>query len=401
MMMNNNMINNNLNNSLNNNLNNSLNNNLNKNNNQTNNLNIPYPHKKGLENLGQTCYMNSSIQCLANIEELSNELLKFINTINPNKQQLTYSFSHLLYELKFSNEKFISPKQFKQLIGQMNPLFEGNQASDSKDLVFFIIERLHNELKQNVNVSNNKINFSKQDEISQDEKKSLEYFMDDFKKKNYSIMHEIFYGINESIMKCEGCHKTRYSYQSFNMLTFALKKVKENKQELIDQGYQDKNIDLYYAFESEMKEEKLTAENMIYCNTCKELKEGSHRTKIYQLPKVLIIVLNRGKNNEDFKDKFTFPEVLTFADDKSNFYIINQEQNIRFYLSGIIVHLGESSSSGHFICYCRNKLNDKFVCYNDKSVTEQNIEVEDAMKETISKNSDEKRTPYILFYHSF
>ena len=76
------------------------------------------------------------------------------------------------------------------------------------------------------------------------------------------------------------------------------------------------------------------------------------------------------------------------------------KKNIRFFLCGLITHLGESSSSGHFICYCRNNVNEKFVMYNDTQVSE-NIEIDDAKKCSISDNANEKRTPYILFYHYF
>ena len=40
---------------------------------------------------------------------------------------------------------------------------------------------------------------------------------------------------------------------------------------------------------------------MIYCNNCKALKNGSIKQDIYKLPRVMIIVLNRGKNNQDFR----------------------------------------------------------------------------------------------------
>ena len=41
---------------------------------------------------------------------------------------------------------------------------------------------------------------------------------------------------------------------------------------------------------------------------------------------------------------------------------------------------------GHFVAFCRNKINDKWYCYNDSSVTLCNE------KEFL------KGVPYILFY---
>ena len=54
---------------------------------------------------------------------------------------------------------------------------------------------------------------------------------------------------------------------------------------------------------------------MIYCNNCKRLKKGAHQQSIYEFPYVLIIVLNRGRNNQGFNEEFDFPEKLDFTRD--------------------------------------------------------------------------------------
>ena len=77
--------------------------------------------------------------------------------------------------------------------------------------------------------------------------------------------------------------------------------------------------------------------------------------------------------------------------------IVNPNSYKKFYLCGIITHLGESGSGGHFIAYCRNNINDKFMCYNDASATP--VSSIDAMASKISNNDIEKKTPYILLYH--
>ena len=208
-------------------------------------------------------------------------------------------------------------------------------------------------------------------------------------------MSDTFYGITRSTMKCNGCNIIKYSYQTFNLLNFVLKKVKEDKLKEIGKKYYY-GIDLFDCFDSDKKEEILNGENMIYCNKCKGLKDGKHQQIIFGLPSVLIIILNRGKNNQDFDEEFKFYETLDFTGTN---YIINDNSYKKFYLCGLITHLGESGIGGHFIAYCRNNINDKFLCYNDASVCEVNIE--DAMKAKISDNEYEKKTPYILFYHFY
>ena len=366
------------------------------NNNQMNNNIVKKPpHKTGLQNLGQTCYMNSSLQCLANIDIFSDLLLNNISFLIQNKEKIPFTFAYvnLLYQLKNSNEKYLNPSNFKSVLGKFNPLFEGNNASDAKDLILFILQRELKPPKQNLN---SQMNFIQQEQISLNEKESLKQFLNDFNSSK-SFVSSTFHGIIKIQLKCDKCQKIKFSYQTFNMLTFILKNIKEYKMKGIGNDYYT-DVDIFDAFEKDRKEEILTGQNMIFCNSCQGTYSGKTKQEIYSLPPVLIIVLNRGKDNQDFNENFIFPEVLDF--NEGNFVRSNYNNFKRFFLCGIITHLGESSSSGHFICYCRKDLNDPFLCYNDTQ-TADGIEIDEGMKCNISNNSYEKRTPYILFYHYF
>ena len=156
-------------------------------------------------------------------------------------------------------------------------------------------------------------------------------------------------------------------------------------------------MNLFDAFYNQQKLENLDGNNMIYCNRCKCLTNGLHQQVIFNLPSVLIIILNRGKNNKDFNEEFTFPPTIDF----SNLNIIHNQNNVykKYYLSGVITHLGESGTAGHFISYCRNSSTSNFLCYNDTSVNE--VSIETAMSSKISQNELEKKTPYVLFYHYY
>ena len=171
-----------------------------------------------------------------------------------------------------------------------------------------------------------------------------------------------------------------------------------NFKEFGEENLRNDVINLYDAFYSENKKENLTGENMIYCNTCKALKNGWVQQSIYQLPKIMLIILNRGRNNKDFREEFQINEILDFNNAPNIFCNIdNQKKYKKYFLCGIVKHLGESGSNGHFISYYRNSMNQKFYCYNDASVAE--VSVEDAMKTKISRNENEDMIPYILFYH--
>jgi ubiquitin C-terminal hydrolase len=333
---------------------------------------------------------------LSNISELSQKLLNIFNNkqFDIDKQPLTVAFSILLFELINYKKTFIVPSIIKEILGQLNPLFEGLHAADPKDLIFFIIEKLHKELNQAQQIQQQicKIDYQQQELDSRDEKKMFNKFINDSSQKNNSFISRNFYGIHRISMKCESCGVTQYSFKAFNLLIFQLKKVKEEMKKELGKYYQ--KLNLFDAFEVERKEELLKGENMIYCNACKSLKNGKLKQQIFGLPSVMIIILDRGKDNTDFNEEFDFPEKLDFSNTN---IIINKNSYQKFFLCGVITYLGGSGSSGHYISYCRSGPNNGFICYNDSSVFD--VSIKDAISTTISAKDYEKRTPYILIYH--
>jgi ubiquitin C-terminal hydrolase len=357
-------------------------------------INQIYPHRTGLQNIGQTCYMNSTIQCLSNIKYLSDNLIKHFGKFDIENQPLSVAFSSLVYDLFTTQKKYIAPKLFKKIIGKLNPLFEGMHAADAKDLIFFLLETMHKELnKIKINSEESNIDYAQLEKDSFDEDKMFQHFIKEYKEKNKSIISDTFYGIIRSTMKCNSCNKTKFSFQTFNLLIFQLKNIKEYniKTRKNNNKYV---INIYDAFDCDKKEEVLDGENMIYCNSCKGLRSGTHQQIIYSLPRVLIIILNRGRNNLDFNENFNFHQDLDLSIED---YVIRSDIYTKFYLQCVITHLGESGSGGHFIAYCRNGPNEEFLCYNDASVSRATVK--DAMSSNISENVYEKRTPYILVYH--
>ncbi len=111
-------------------------------------------HCLGLENIGATCYMNATIQCLCHVSKLKeyfqNKQLVDNDTYNKNCE-LTKEFYNLvnsLWKEPTYNKQYFTPTDFKNCISRMNPLFQGIQANDSKDLILFIYETIHDEINK-------------------------------------------------------------------------------------------------------------------------------------------------------------------------------------------------------------------------------------------------------------
>ena len=346
---------------------------------------IKFPHQICLMNIGQACYINATIQCLSNIKSLSNFLLLGYGTFDSNKQPLCTSYSSLLYSLFHSKDSFIKPDLFCEICEKLNPIFEKSNENDTdaKDFFLFVINIIHKELTPKRIDNSNEIDFLQNKIDSKDEKSVIKDFLKKY-NLNKTIISDLFYGMNRFVVTCNNCKISSYSFQTFNILIFSLKKIKEYKTKecKLSSG---KDLNLYDAFLCEQEIKTLEGEDCIYCEQCKKMTTGLYKNDIYGLPKILIIVLDRGRNNQDFKEEFWFDEILDFSDKN---IICNKDSFQKFYLCGIISYIRKNEVEGNYIAYSRTNNNDNFLCYNDTSLT--SVSVLEAMT---------NKLPYILVYH--
>ena len=347
----------------------------------------------GLENIGATCYMNAPLQCMAHCIEVSEEILTWYHNNMDNKKkskELSCAFAEVLDNiyLKRNNKNFFSPNRFKQVISK-NSLFKGIQANDSKDILNYLIEELHKELND---LYEPDVNNDMNENIIVDQRDQMaifNYFMKSFRKNYHSIISNYLYGIQKTITKCSFCETMIYNFQAYSFLIFPLLEVK--KFVIINNfvnpffNFQNYILNIFDCFNYFRKIDFFTGPNQIHCNQCNCLRDAYYCNVLYSAPLILCIVLNRGKNNEDFKEKFNFSTELNLSN-----YVDENSYFAKYYLIGVVCHIGDSSMSGHFFSYCRSHKNSPWYKYNDSIVTpcDEN-EILGAF------------TPYILFYHRY
>ena len=349
----------------------------------------------GLQNIGAPSYMNATLQCFCHIERFVRNFKynqHIIDYANKDNKTLTYSFKSLIeklwpnnYDEPYFNEKAFAPKEFKEKISKLNPLFEGIAANDAKDLVNFIIMTLHIEL--NIKPPNP----NRKDNIFLDQRNQaimLNNFIEDFTLNNRSIISDLFYAMNCNITKCANCNIQIFNYQTYFFLVFPLEEVRKfknnNYQYNFNNNFISNEVNIYDCFEYDRKINLMSGENIMYCNYCKRNSNCYMCTSLVTCPEILIILLNRGHGIE-FNIKIDFPENLNLYN-----YIELKNTGFNYQLIGVITHIGESSMSGHFIAYCKDPISQTlWHKYNDAMVNE----VSDFKNEVINF-----AMPYLLFY---
>ena len=344
----------------------------------------------GLDNVGATCYMNATLQCLAHIKKISDHIVNYKRNkkfTDAKKYKLTKAYAEVVNGIWFPEEgkRSFAPNEFKKVIGEMNSLFAPTAANDAKDLLIFLIEQMHNELNKTKETNLALIMPDNMDPTNQQQ--VFQCFAQEFTKKYNSVFSTYCYGSNTSMTLCHGCNIAKYSFQCFSFIIFPLLEAKNHRNYLISCGslpqqLYNQPLNIEDCFNYYQKIEFFTGDNQMYCNYCRQLRNASMCTQIYYAPLVLILVLNRGRGNLDFREKFVFWETINLFN-----YVQFKMPDNTYFLSGIITHLGESGEGGHFIAFCRMSKDSKWYCYNDSIVNESNF-----------NEINNKGTPYILFY---
>ena len=365
------------------------------------------PTLVGLQNIGATCFMNATLQCLSQTQKLTNYFLKsehlqkIINNniaqIDQNSYQLSPVYLELIQNLWSNNGlKYYAPYNFMKRVNDMNPLFKKGEAGDAKDFIIFVLEQMHKELKKPLKLNNINADLP----INQyDKHNTLLNFFNEFTKET-SVLSDLFFGFNETTNVCLNCKQIYisqnkpfpicYNYGIFNVLIFPLEEVKNLKNSMNLMNFQNfyqgptNTVNIDDCFIYNQKTDLFTGENKNYCNICKQLCDSEYTSRIYICPDYLILILNRGKGNK-FKVKMDF----NFTIDITN-YILQKEKNRMIYnLYGVITHIGESGPNAHFIASCKSPVDGKWYRYNDAMV--------DIIKD-FNAEVYNYGVPYILFY---
>ncbi|KAI8826371.1 hypothetical protein BJ741DRAFT_43582 [Chytriomyces cf. hyalinus JEL632] len=309
----------------------------------------PIPAGPGLHNLGNTCFLNSTLQCLTYTPPLALYLLS--RSHSAKCRQTSYcTFCELERHVTRSlsgvrGNAVITPKTIVGRLKSVAKHLKVGRQEDSHEFLRYFVDSLQN----NSLVGHAKLTHA---------------------QKETTVVHQIFGGYLQSRIVCTVCKTPSDTIDSCLDISLEVKHANT-----IDK-----------AFQQFTKTEMLRGDNKYRCAKCKTLVDASKRLQILEAPQVLVIHLKRFEFGSSMygggkiSKMVTFPEKLDLQS-----YMFKTKDEKLYHLYGVLVHSGHSSNSGHYYSYIKAP-NGTWYIKNDSEVRQVSL------SKVLEQNA------YMLFY---
>lgn len=346
---------------------------------------------RGFVNLGNTCFLNATLQCLVYLPTFCQSLdaMKL-----PMKQKLSsgQKFASILQSLvrqghgietspncNQSPSGAIAPRTMVHAIPMLGQIgskkgykFRPGRQEDAHEFLIHLIDAMQDgELKA-----------AGIDQTARGWRDSMPIPRLD----ETTFIHRIFGGYFRSQVRCSKCNYRSNTYDPFLDLSLEVSKTSCNS--------------LLSAFSEFSRKERLDKQNQWRCSGCNKHVRASKQLTVFRPPLSLCIQLKRftygggayggfhkkmsymsGGGGGKINKPIEFPSQLALP--------LSDGRNCEYSLTGIVVHVGGTSSSGHYTAYVRKPQNQSTQWYH----------MDDSFVEAVSEKTVlRQRDAYVLFY---
>ncbi|KAL7030879.1 hypothetical protein ACKWTF_006814 [Chironomus riparius] len=317
----------------------------------------------GLWNIGNTCFMNSVLQCLSHTVDLSkfarsssaaSSVIDKGSSSSTKDQKIWSEFCKLITQMWQPGAKSVNPSDLKMALSSKYRMYSGSAQQDSQEFLRYLLDALHGAL----NKGGQKVSLHIEEDMS-DLEKSHEMW-DWYTKRENSIIKDLFVGQLKSSLYCTHCEKTSVMFDPFWDLSVPVPSTSSNCK-------LDKCLEMFTV------KDVLDGNEMPYCDFCKTTRKCIKWFTIQSFPKYLVIHLKRFSemrwtkltNIVEFPTGIGELDLTPYAADSME----KSDTPPIYSLYGISNHMG-STHGGHYVASCKHPVTKKWFEYNDNFVSE-------------------------------
>lgn len=313
--------------------------------------------KSGLENQGNSCYINTVLQCLSNAQPLTDFFLSRVFREDFDEKSTNGEFSNAFndfLEAQWLDEyESIAPIGILELTWGTESFVKGTQ-SDCHEFQTFFLNEIHSELNRCKNEEQTSVDAAEENI----EVHSLLHWKEHL-AHNSSIIVDLFHGQLISSIKCSSCTSHSTSFDVFSTLVLPIPAAE--------------TCNLLECFNQFSKSENLVSDEKWKCSKCPENRIAVKKIELWKIPPILTICLKR------FSSEGVNCTNVKLSKEFNISQITRNKVRDTYKLFAAISYVG-TGQNGHYYADVMNYKDKKWNRFDDESVQEIDINQIDGEK---------------------
>jgi ubiquitin carboxyl-terminal hydrolase 4/11 len=179
----------------------------------------------GLTNIGNTCYMNSALQCLSNLSAFRMQLLT-LPISHFTQATITPAFIRLLSSMWCGQHSFAETRELKDQIGMRVKRFAGYQQQDASEFIEVLLDHMSEEINL-VSARSYRQREDSDSGIPTQELASI--FWENFLENNQTFLSPLFFHQSKTVFTCLTCGESSIVFDNNVTLPVSIKEPPQKR----------------------------------------------------------------------------------------------------------------------------------------------------------------------------